>query len=129
MDEGRVLAGQQSNTQPPGAKSTSSLTSEDQPEKTTEEKDLLERHNRKMKEKEPSYKDAVLAVGTTVSHADIVPESLEKEVFTLVEDSDGIPSISITEEEKDRIRKTVVNFYHYQSDRKNFWTHVSHVKA
>ncbi|KAE9452098.1 hypothetical protein C3L33_16004, partial [Rhododendron williamsianum] len=58
-----------------------------------------------MKEKEPSYKDAVLAVGTTVSHADIVPECLEKEVFTLVEDSDGIPSISITEEEKDRIRK------------------------
>ncbi|KAI8535766.1 hypothetical protein RHMOL_Rhmol10G0199300 [Rhododendron molle] len=58
-----------------------------------------------MKEKEPSYKDAVLAVGTTVSHADIIPESLEKEVFTLVEDSDGIPSISITEEEKDRIRK------------------------
>ncbi|KAH7847820.1 hypothetical protein Vadar_030583 [Vaccinium darrowii] len=115
MEEGQALAGHQGSNKPPGAANTSQENDSLQPEASKEEEDLLERHNRKIndqakgKEKEvPSFKDALISLGTTSAHAEMVPDLLEYDEGIIgMEnvDVDGIPSITITDEDKVRIWK------------------------
>ncbi|KAH7845486.1 hypothetical protein Vadar_002804 [Vaccinium darrowii] len=114
MEEGQALAGHQGSNKPPGAANTSQENDSLQPEASKEEVDLLERHNRKIndqekgKEEVPSFKDALISLGTTSAHAEMVPDLLEYDeiiIGTENVDVDGIPSITITDEDKVRIWK------------------------
>ncbi|KAE9449285.1 hypothetical protein C3L33_18815, partial [Rhododendron williamsianum] len=112
MEEGRVLAGHPGSSHPPGDPATSKTPATVQTETTKEEADLLERHTRKMKDKEkekeippPSFKDALISVGTTTAQMDEVPETLEHHDSAPQDDEDGIPTITITNADLDRIRK------------------------
>ncbi|KAH7835169.1 hypothetical protein Vadar_023516 [Vaccinium darrowii] len=111
MEEGQALAGHQgSSSKPSGA--TANIQNENslQPEPSKEEEDLLERHNRKINDKVkgkeievPSFKDALVSVGTITAHAEMVPDLLEYDKGPLGKenaDIDGIPSIAISDEDK-----------------------------
>ncbi|KAF7133573.1 hypothetical protein RHSIM_Rhsim09G0202100 [Rhododendron simsii] len=53
----------------------------------------------------PSFKDALISVSTTTSRMEKVPEILEQHDPAHEVDADGIPTISISNEDLDRIRK------------------------